>query len=250
MAVATAGLTKRFGAQTVVDAIDLAVPTGAVYGFLGPNGSGKTTTIRMLLGLVRPSAGAVHAARCPDPAGAGRRAAPGRRAGRGPRVPPLPVRPGQPCPTGRRRSAGRRPHRGSAHRRGAGPGRACWLPPRSATAPTRWACASAWRSPPRCSRPRDLLILDEPTNGLDPQGTREVRHLVAGLADEGATVLVSSHLLWRGGADVHARGRDARGSPRRPGHRRRGPIRRRAGGGRGDHRPSRNWPRRSSPGSA
>ncbi len=53
--------------------------------------------------------------------------------------------------------------------------------------------------------PRDLLILDEPTNGLDPQGTREVRHLVAGLAQEGATVLVSSHLLSEVGADVHAR---------------------------------------------
>ena len=51
LAVETTGFTKRFGSQTVVDAVDLAVPTGAVYGFLGPNGSGKTTTIRLLLGL-------------------------------------------------------------------------------------------------------------------------------------------------------------------------------------------------------
>ena len=57
LAVATQGLTKRFGSQVAVDTVDLAVPRGAVYGFLGPNGSGKTTTIRMLLGLVRPTSG-------------------------------------------------------------------------------------------------------------------------------------------------------------------------------------------------
>ncbi|MFD0822952.1 ATP-binding cassette domain-containing protein, partial [Micromonospora zhanjiangensis] len=56
-AVESTGLTKRFGRQVAVNAVDLAVPRGAVYGFLGPNGSGKTTTIRMLLGLVRPTAG-------------------------------------------------------------------------------------------------------------------------------------------------------------------------------------------------
>ena len=58
--MATHGLTKRFGAQTAVDTLDLHVPRGAVYGFLGPNGSGKTTTIRMLLGLVHPTAGHVE----------------------------------------------------------------------------------------------------------------------------------------------------------------------------------------------
>ncbi|HEX8628632.1 MAG TPA: ATP-binding cassette domain-containing protein, partial [Catenuloplanes sp.] len=56
-AVESSGLTKRFGRQVAVDAVDLAVPRGAVYGFLGPNGSGKTTTIRLLLGLIRPTAG-------------------------------------------------------------------------------------------------------------------------------------------------------------------------------------------------
>ena len=59
VAVATSGLTKRFGHQVAVDSLDLLVPTGSVYGFLGPNGSGKTTTIRMLLGLVRPTSGSV-----------------------------------------------------------------------------------------------------------------------------------------------------------------------------------------------
>ena len=56
-AVRSYGLTKRFRRQVAVDAIDLAVPRGSVYGFLGPNGSGKTTTIRLLLGLIRPTAG-------------------------------------------------------------------------------------------------------------------------------------------------------------------------------------------------
>src|SRR3954468_631086 len=56
-AVRSSGLTKRFGSHLAVDGIDLLIPRGAVYGFLGPNGSGKTTTIRMLLGLVRPTAG-------------------------------------------------------------------------------------------------------------------------------------------------------------------------------------------------
>src|ERR1700743_3878317 len=57
LAVSTTGLTKRFGARTVVDQVDLAIPRGSVCGFVGPNGAGKTTTIRMLLGLVRPTSG-------------------------------------------------------------------------------------------------------------------------------------------------------------------------------------------------
>ena len=66
LAIETSGLTKRFGAQTAVDAIDLAVPRGAVFGFLGPNGSGKTTTIRMLLGLLRATARRGAGARLAD----------------------------------------------------------------------------------------------------------------------------------------------------------------------------------------
>jgi ABC-2 type transport system ATP-binding protein len=72
LAVATTGLTKRFGHQVAVNAIDLRVPGGAVYGFLGPNGSGKTTTIRMLLGLVTPTAGSIELLGQQLPAGAGR----------------------------------------------------------------------------------------------------------------------------------------------------------------------------------
>src|SRR5438105_860328 len=57
LAVATRGLTKRFGTRTVVDHLDIAIPAGSVCGFVGPNGAGKTTTIRMLLGLIRPTEG-------------------------------------------------------------------------------------------------------------------------------------------------------------------------------------------------
>ena len=72
-AIASSGLTKRFrGGQLAVDRIDLAVPTGSVYGFLGPNGSGKTTTIRMLLGLAFPTSGQAELLGVPVPGGANR----------------------------------------------------------------------------------------------------------------------------------------------------------------------------------
>ncbi len=192
--MATDGLTKRFGAQTVVDAIDLAVPTGAVYGFLGPNGSGKTTTIRMLLGLVHPSAGAVTLLGAPMPAGAGAVL---------PRVGSLVEGPAfHPYLSGRAnltrldaadrladaRTAARRIDE-ALDRVGLLAAATKRYRAYSLGMRQRLAIAAALLAP------RDLLILDEPTNGLDPQGTREVRHLVAGLAQEGSTVLVSSHLL-------------------------------------------------------
>ena len=195
LAVRTRGLTKRFGAQTVVDAIDLAVPTGAVYGFLGPNGSGKTTTIRMLLGLVVPSGGGVElfgaadAGRPPHPCcrrsgrwSRVRRSTPTSRVGATcsgwtpPTAPPTRARPA-------RRVAAALDRVGllaAADKRY----RAYSLGMRQ-----RLAIAAALLTP------KDLLVLDEPTNGLDPQGTREVRQLVGSLADDGTTVLVSSHLL-------------------------------------------------------
>jgi ABC-type multidrug transport system ATPase subunit len=194
LAVRTRGLTKRFGAQTVVDHIDLEVPQGSVYGFLGPNGSGKTTTIRMLLGLVTPTTGGVSLLgaemprHLPDilpavgslvegpafhPYLSGRlnllrldaadRTADPRTAGS--RVDAALDRVGLLAAAGKRY-------------------RAYSLGMRQ-----RLAIAAALLTP------KDLLILDEPTNGLDPQGTREVRQLVGSLAGDGATVLVSSHLL-------------------------------------------------------
>ncbi len=193
-AVSTSALTKRFGSQTAVDALDLQVPTGSVYGFLGPNGSGKTTTIRMLLGLIEPTSGERAVLGLPIPQQA-RTALP--------RVGALVEGPAfHPYLSGRAnlarldaadrfadpRTAGQRID-AALDRVGllAAAGkryRAYSLGMRQ-----RLAIAAA------LLMPRDLLVLDEPTNGLDPQGTREVRSLIGSLAADGATVLVSSHLL-------------------------------------------------------
>ena len=193
-AVTTAGLTKRFGRQVAVDALDLLVPSGAVYGFLGPNGSGKTTTIRMLLGLVTPSSGKVRLLGRPMPGGAGAVL---------PRVGALVEGPAfHPYLSGRdnlaRLDAADRTSdpRTSRARVDAALDRVGLL----AAATKRYRAYSLGMRQrlaiaSSLLRPRDLLVLDEPTNGLDPQGTREVRSLVGSLADEGTTVLVSSHLL-------------------------------------------------------
>lgn len=193
-AVRALGLTKRFGRRAAVDGIDLEVPTGAVYGFLGPNGSGKTTTIRMLLGLVRPTSGSVEVlgGAIPDPSGEVL-----------PRVGALVEGPGfHPYLTGtanlRRLDDADASADGATSTRRIGEalervglGAAAGKKYRhySLGMKQRLAIAAALLAP------RDLLVLDEPTNGLDPQGTREVRTLVSGLAQQGVTVLVSSHLL-------------------------------------------------------
>ncbi|TLM75108.1 ABC transporter ATP-binding protein [Pseudarthrobacter sp. NamB4] len=194
LTIETKGLTKRFGHQVAVNALDLAVPQGAVFGFLGPNGSGKTTTIRMLLGLAAASAGTIEllgmempsqfrevlprvGALVEGPAfypflsgsanlhrldAATRHAAPGTRKAR---VDHALER------VGLSHAAGKRVHAYSLGMK------------------QRLGIANALLSP------RELLVLDEPTNGLDPQGTREVRNLVRSLAADGTTVFVSSHLL-------------------------------------------------------
>jgi ABC-type multidrug transport system ATPase subunit len=191
-AVRTQGLTKRFrSGQVAVDGIDLDVPSGAVYGFLGPNGSGKTTTIRMILGLVRPTSGESWLLGSPDPATVLTR------------VGALVEGPGfHPYLSGRAnlgrldaadatadpRSAA---HRASEALERVGLTAAQDKPYRqySLGMKQRLGLAAA------LLRPRELLVLDEPTNGLDPQGTREVRLLIRELAKAGTTVLVSSHLL-------------------------------------------------------
>ncbi|MEG3614183.1 ABC transporter ATP-binding protein [Isoptericola haloaureus] len=194
-AVRTRGLTKRFrSGQVGVDAIDLHVPRGAVYGFLGPNGSGKTTTIRMLLGLVSPTAGSVELLGAPMPQ-AGPAVLP--RVGalvEGPAFHPylsgeanlrrLDAADATASPATRARRVG-----AALERVGLTAAAGKKYRQYSLGMKQRLGLAAA------LLRPRDLLLLDEPTNGLDPQGTREVRALVRELADGGATVLVSSHLL-------------------------------------------------------
>jgi ABC-2 type transport system ATP-binding protein len=194
LAVHTDGLTKRFGQQLAVDGIGLAVPRGAVYGFLGPNGSGKTTTIRMLLGLVEPTAGHRSLLGLPLP----------HRAGEAlPRVGSLVEGPAfHPYLSGRSNLArldaadAMADPRTAARRIDAALDRVGLLAAArkryraySLGMRQRLAIAAALLAP------RDLLVLDEPTNGLDPQGTREVRSLIGSLASDGTTVLVSSHLL-------------------------------------------------------
>jgi ABC-2 type transport system ATP-binding protein len=194
-AIDTRGLTKRYrGGQLAVDGLDLAVPRGSVFGFLGPNGSGKTTTIRMLMGLIAPTAGSARVLGEPMPS-----------AVRGvlPRVGALIEGPAlygdlsgrdnlvrYDCadPTADPRTRGARV--GQALER-VGLAAAAGKKARaySLGMKQRLGLAAA------LLQPRELLVLDEPTNGLDPQGMREIRALVRELAAEGTTVFLSSHLL-------------------------------------------------------
>lgn len=194
LAIETHGLVKRFGKQAAVAGIDLAVPAGAVYGFLGPNGSGKTSTIRVLLGLTGASAGTarVLGQAMPDSSRAVL-----------PRVGALVEGPAfYPFLSGaanlRRLDAADRDAPLATRE------------DRIATSLDRLGLTAAASKKVRAYSlgmkqrlgiaaallmPRELLVLDEPTNGLDPQGTREVRSLLRSLAADGTTVFVSSHLL-------------------------------------------------------
>jgi ABC-2 type transport system ATP-binding protein len=192
--IRTEGLTKRFGGLVAVDGLDLDVREGDVFGFLGPNGSGKTTTVRMLLGLVFATSGRIEVLGRPMPKAAREVL---------PQVGSLVEGPGfYPHLSGRANlalfdAAGPRPGSRDRRRRvgdalarvgleevGRRPVRAY-----SSGMRQRLGLAAALLRAPR------LLVLDEPTNGLDPHGMREVRDLLAELARGGTTVFLSSHLL-------------------------------------------------------
>ena len=194
-AVRTEGLTKRFrSGQVAVNAIDLAVPAGSVFGFLGPNGSGKTTTIRMLLGLIRPTAGHAELLGQRMPEAAALALPPVGALVEGPAF--------HPYLSGRANL-----HRLDSADRGVDPRTSRQRIDEAfervgllAAAGKRYRFYSLGMRQrlalAACLlRPRELLILDEPTNGLDPQGTREVRSLITDLAASGVTVLLSTHLL-------------------------------------------------------
>lgn len=193
MAVTTRGLRKSYpslrGRRIAVHGLDLDVPTGGVHGFLGPNGSGKTTTIRMLLGLTTADSGSMTVFGQPVPQ----------------RLPQVVSRVGAivespkffPTFSGERNlrllaeAIGTPPSRVGEvldevglHDRGKDQFRAYSLGMKQRLA----IAATLLKSP-------DLLIFDEPTNGLDPAGIHEIRTTMRRLADEGRTVLVSSHIL-------------------------------------------------------
>ncbi len=185
--VTTDALTKRYGDRVAVDKVGMTVLRGEVYGFLGPNGAGKTTTLRMLLGLVRPTAGT--ASILGRPAGTPHSAT---------RVGALIEGPGFfPYLSGRdnlRTLARRRGYSTAEVERvlervdlaGRGDDRYKGY---SLGMKQRLGVAAALMGDP------ELIVLDEPTNGLDPAGMADMRALVVDLARGGQTVLLSSHLL-------------------------------------------------------
>ncbi|HTJ76477.1 MAG TPA: ABC transporter ATP-binding protein [Acidimicrobiales bacterium] len=193
-AVETTGLTKRLGGRTVVDRLSLSVPEGSVFGFLGPNGSGKTTTLRMLLGLVFPDAGRIRLLGEDIREASAEVLASVGALVEGPAFYPFLTgrenleRFDAVGPGGSRSDRAERIE-GALHRVGLAGAAGRRFRTYSLGMRQRLALAGALVRRPR------LLVLDEPTNGLDPQGTREVRALVRTLAVDGTTVLLSSHLL-------------------------------------------------------
>jgi ABC-type multidrug transport system ATPase subunit len=193
--IRTQALTKRFGSVVAVNAVDLSVRAGDRFGFLGPNGSGKTTLVRMLLGLVYPTSGEIellghsvprHVRAALPQVGAlvEGPAAVGHLSGRRNLELLDAAGPGRTSRRQRRDAVEQALHRvglGGIDRR---PVRAYSLGMRQ-----RLGLAGALLRRPR------LLVLDEPTNGLDPRGIREIRDLLLELNADGTTIFLSSHLL-------------------------------------------------------
>ena len=188
--VLTRDLTKTFGKRTVVEGLNLVVPRGSVYGFLGPNGSGKSTTMKMLLGLLAPTRGRISVL--------GRPFTPDTRA-------EIMSRTGSMIenPPGYGHLTGAENMRIAAKMQGLSDqqiSRALALV-RLTEHKDRLVRTYSMGMKQRLGialalvRQPELLILDEPTNGLDPAGIEEVRRLLVELSGEGVTVMVSSHLL-------------------------------------------------------
>ena len=184
------GLSKRFGARSAVDGVDLVVPAGTAFGFLGPNGAGKTTLIRTLLGLTRPSAGTVRLLGLPQPQERRRALS---------RIGAIVEEPRfHPHLTGRenlkivaaardRTAEGRIPE--ALERVGLRDRADDRVKTYSLGMRQRLGIARCLLADPA------LLILDEPMNGLDPAGMLEIRQFVRAFVADGRTVFLSSHLL-------------------------------------------------------
>jgi ABC-2 type transport system ATP-binding protein len=189
-ALEVSGLTKKFGARTVVDNVSLRIPRGSAFGYLGPNGAGKTTLIRMVLGLTPATSGSMSVLGVPVPA---RRARALERVGAIVEEPRF-----HGYLTGRQNlrvlAAARPPSAGpriepALERVGLRERADDRVGAYSMGMRQRLGIAACLLGDP------ELLILDEPMNGLDPAGMLEFRQLLRSLVDEGRTVVLSSHLL-------------------------------------------------------
>jgi ABC-2 type transport system ATP-binding protein len=189
-AVEVHGLTKRFGTQVAVDNVDLLVPRGSAFGYLGPNGAGKTTLIRVLLGLTKPDSGTMSLLGVPVPAQRSRALA---------RVGAIVDE-----PRFHGHLTGRQNLRILAAARGGDAGKQIGpaldrtrLTQRADDKVSAYSMGMRQRLGVAACLLADpqLLILDEPMNGLDPAGMHEMRDMLRGLVDEGRTVMLSSHLL-------------------------------------------------------
>lgn len=188
--IETRGLTKQFKGHTAVDSLDLRIPQGVVYGFLGPNGSGKSTTMKMLLGLTQPTAGEIEIF--------GKRLTP---ASRGELLPligsMIEAPPGYGHLTGWENMQIVHDMLGLTVPQIEEALKTVRLIERKDKLVRNYSLGMKQRLGIAMALARNpaLLVLDEPTNGLDPAGIEEIRTLLMDLANKGITVMVSSHLL-------------------------------------------------------
>ena len=185
--VVTRELTKRYGDRLAVDAVSLHVRRGEIYGFLGPNGAGKTTTLRMLLGLVRPTSGHASVLGAPPGSPAALR-----------RIGALIEGPGfYPYLSGRENLRVFARHSGVGDSRVTAVLETVDLTDRAREKYSAYSLGMKQRLGLAAAllKEPELLILDEPTNGLDPAGMLDMRTLIRRVSGQGCTVLLSSHLL-------------------------------------------------------
>lgn len=188
--IRTRELTKRYGRTLAVDRVSFTVERGQVFGFLGPNGSGKTTTIGMLVGILRPTGGSFELF---GEAGREGWLRARRRIGATLEQPNF-----YPYLSGRDnlrlvarvKGVGAREIDEAVELVGLHKHRKRKFKAYSLGMKQRLALAATMLGEP------DLVILDEPANGLDPEGMREIREIIGGLAARGTTIFLSSHLLW------------------------------------------------------